>query len=108
MLPGLLHVTWQCGGVAEAVHVVSDLRKFSKMIEKETFSDCDLPFQGKAARQVAIRLNVPASDGIPAAGFDMVADALEKFRIQPADLLIHPCLAAGISNLRMTVENTAI
>jgi hypothetical protein len=90
--------------VTEAVHIVSDLREFSEVIEEETLSNGDLPLGGKTARQVAIRLNVPTSDGIPAAGFDVVADTFEEIGIQPADLLVDPCLAAGVNNLRVTVE----
>ena len=89
---GLLQDLHQAPAVAEGVDVEGHPRPDVELLAEVPQARGDLAHERFARRKVAVGLQVPASDDVPAAGADQRADAVEE----PGLVLLHPLVEQGL------------
>ena len=93
--------------VAEAVDMVCRLHPHSELLPEVAAAELMVLGEGVFAGQVAVRLDVPASDDPPASRCDVTPDPFEESGIAFFDVLVEPHLSAGDDQPGILVEQIA-
>ena len=101
---GLAVEVRQRGGVAEAVDVVPDPDLHPELLPEIARPECVVMTEGGGARQIAVGLDVPVADHLPAPGLDVTADPLEERRIERLHDFVEPDFAAGQHQLGVILQ----